>query len=276
MNEDLRFGGVQRLFGAAGLARLQRAHVCVIGLGGVGSWSVEALARSGVGNLTLVDLDDICVSNVNRQLHAVEGEFGRPKVDAMARRVQAIHPGCVVKPVHAFFTASMAAELLSTPCDYVLDAIDNPANKALLIARCRQKNAPIIVAGAAGGRQTAASLRITDLAFATHDGLLREVRSRLRKEHGFPRDEKAFGVDCVFSTETPVFPHADGTVCEQRELAPRVEGASLRVDCASGYGTASFVTGAFGLAAAGHIVRQLAGGPLGSNPRSRAKSPRTA
>ncbi|HXJ58800.1 MAG TPA: tRNA threonylcarbamoyladenosine dehydratase [Verrucomicrobiae bacterium] len=261
MNEDLRFGGVQRLFGAAGLARLQRAHVCVIGLGGVGSWSVEALARSGVGHLTLVDLDDICVSNVNRQLHAVEGEFGRPKVDAMARRVQAIHPACVVRLVHAFFTASTAKELLSARFDYALDAIDNPANKALLISLCRQSGIPIMVAGAAGGRQSAASLRITDLAFATHDGLLREVRSRLRKEHGFPRGEQAFGVDCVFSTEPAVFPASDDTVCDQPETPPRGEGTSLRLDCESGYGTASFVTGAFGLAAAGQIVRQLAGGP---------------
>src|SRR5215813_10825009 len=125
MNDDeFRFSGVQRLFGAAGLARLQRAHVCVIGLGGVGSWSVEALARSGIGQLTLVDLDDICVSNVNRQLHAVEGEFGRPKVEAMVRRVQVIHPTCAVKPKHAFFTPNTADELLAEPYDYVLDAID--------------------------------------------------------------------------------------------------------------------------------------------------------
>src|SRR5215813_5023139 len=169
MNDDeFRFSGVQRLFGAAGLARLQRAHVCVLGLGGVGSWSVEDLARYGIGQLTLVDLDDICVSNVNRQLHAVEGEFGRPKVDSMARRVQAIHPACVVRPVHAFFTASTAKELLSARFDYALDAIDNPANKALLIALCRERGIPIIVAGGAGGRQSAASLRIMDLAFATH------------------------------------------------------------------------------------------------------------
>jgi tRNA A37 threonylcarbamoyladenosine dehydratase len=253
MNEDLRFGGVQRLFGPAGLERLRRAHVAVIGIGGVGSWAVEALARSGVGALTLVDLDDICVSNVNRQLHAVEGEIGRPKVEVLARRVYSINPSCHVHAVHAFFSASTAAEILAPSFDYVLDAIDRPAAKSLLIARCRERGIPIFVAGGAGGRASATSLRIADLAHSTHDRLLVSVRSHLRRDYGFPRDDTPFGVDCVFSVEPARRPQEQSDAC----AAAKPEG-SLRLDCESGYGTACFVTGAFGFAAAAHIVNRLA------------------
>src|SRR3974390_3047513 len=134
-----RFGGIGRLFGTSGLDRLRKAHVCVIGLGGVGSWAVEALARSGVGELTLVDLDDVCISNVNRQLHALHGELGKPKVEAMARRVQAINPDCVVHPLHSLFLRSNAEELLATRFDAIIDAIDSPSMKSLLIALSRRR-----------------------------------------------------------------------------------------------------------------------------------------
>jgi tRNA A37 threonylcarbamoyladenosine dehydratase len=250
---DARFSGLGRLFGVEGLRRLHRAHVCVVGLGGVGSWAVEALARSGVGALTLVDLDDICVSNVNRQIHALDGEIGRPKVEAMAQRVRAIHPGCAVHPLHAFFTESNADEILRPRFDYVLDAIDSISKKCLLIAKCREKNVPVFVVGGAGGRRNPTALHISDLAHSSYDRLLAQVRSTLRGEHGFPRGEKAFGIDCVYSRERLHYPRSDGTVCAQRE-----PGNALRLDCESGYGTASFVTGAFGFAAAGHIVERIA------------------
>ena len=256
MSDDVRFGGIRRLFGVQGAARLQKAHVGVVGLGGVGSWSVEALARSGIGSLTLVDLDDICVTNINRQLHAVEGEIGRPKVEAMARRVQAIHPGCVVRQVHSFFTTATAEEVLAPSFDYILDAIDNPEQKALLIARCRARGIPVVVVGGAGGRQQAPSLHISDLAFATHDRLLTELRSVLRKEHGFPAAGQPFGVECVYSVEPRVYPTREGGICARRE-----SGSTLRLDCEQGYGTACFVTGAFGFAAAGHIVNRIAAAP---------------
>jgi tRNA A37 threonylcarbamoyladenosine dehydratase len=252
MHDDARFGGIERLFGSEALERLRRAHVCVVGIGGVGSWSVEALARSGVGALTLVDLDEVCLTNVNRQLHAVAGEIGRPKVEAMARRVNAIHPACAVTALHTFFTPVTAEETLRARFDYVLDAIDSPANKSLLIAGCCARQIPVITVGAAGGRQEATSLQITDLARSSHDRLLVQVRSILRKEHGFPPADKPFGVDCVFSTKPPVFPRKDGGVRADRE-----PGTTLRLDCETGFGTACFVTGAFGFAAAGHIVRKL-------------------
>ena len=258
MNDyDARFSGIGRLFGVEGSRRLQRAHVCVVGIGGVGSWAVEALARSGIGALTLVDLDDLCVSNVNRQIHALDGAIGQPKVEAMARRVRAINPGCAVHPLHAFFTESNADEILRPRFDYVLDAIDSISKKCLLIAACHQRNIPVLVVGGAGGRRHATALHISDLAHSSHDRLLVQVRSTLRAEHGFPRGEKAFGIDCVYSRERLFYPRSDGTVCARRE-----PGATLRLDCESGYGTASFVTGAFGFAAAGRIVEKIAGGGL--------------
>ena len=254
-NYEARFGGILRLFGKDGQERLRQAHVCVIGIGGVGSWAVEALARSGIGNLTLVDLDDVCISNVNRQLHALTGEFGKPKVEVMAARVQLISPDCVVRAEQMLFTASTAEALLATNYDCVLDAIDQTAMKALLIARCCQRKLLVVTTGGAGGRRDPTAIRVDDLARSTHDGLLSATRKLLREEHGFPRDtKKKFGVPCVFSPEAQVFPASDGTVCEKPET-----DSNLRLDCRSGYGTVTFVTGAFGFAAAAQVVKLIVG-----------------
>ena len=251
---EARFGGVGRLFGRDGLERIRRAHVAVIGLGGVGSWAVEALARSGVGQLTLVDLDDVCVGNVNRQLHALDGELGKPKVEVMARRVRAIHPDCQVQAVHAFFLKSNANEILATRFDYVLDAIDSPARKCLLIALCREKSLPVITTGASAGRRDPTAIEVTDLAFSSHDRLLQEVRKKLRVRHGFPRGARAFGVECVISRESVVYAAPDGSIAHESKGEK-----DLRLDCDSGFGTVSFVTGTFGLVAASRIVQHLAG-----------------
>ena len=245
-DDDLRFGGLARLYGEAGLQRLLRASVCVVGLGGVGSWAAEALARSGVGGITLVDLDDVCLSNVNRQLHALDGVIGRPKVEVMAERIHAIHPACQVRAVAEFFTETTAEQILQPRFDFVLDAIDQVANKCLLIARCCQKEIPIVCAGGAGGRRNPAAIRVADLAHSSYDPLLQQVRKKLRENHGFARDAATpFGVPCVFSTETAVAP---------------AEGCAGRVTCDNGYGTASFVTGTFGLVAASCVVSRIAEG----------------
>src|ERR1043166_4306321 len=244
---DFRFGGIGRLFGTEALARLRIAHVCVVGIGGVGSWAVEALARSGVGHLTLVDLDEVCVSNVNRQLHALNSEVGRAKVEVMAERIRGINPECDVRPVMEFFTESNAESLLSTRYGYVVDAIDSLTNKCLLVARCRENQIPVITCGGAGGRRDATAVRVADLAFTTHDRLLQKLREKLRKEIGFPRGEKKFGIDAVYSPESPVYPARDGGVCAQREA--NTDGKSLRLNCDSGFGMATFVTGTFGFVA---------------------------
>lgn len=252
---ETRFSGIGRLYSTQGLERLRRAHVCVVGIGGVGSWAVEALARSGIGTLTLVDLDEVCVSNVNRQLHALDGEIGKSKVEVMAQRAQAINPECRVHSVVSFFTESNAEQILEMRYDFLFDAIDNVSNKCLLIAKCRDKGIPVITSGGAGGRRDPTAIKVADLAFTSHDSLLQEIRKRLRKDFGFPADlKKPFNVPCVYSPEPVVFPQSDGTVCAQRD-----PNSDLRLDCNSGYGTATFVTGAFGFAAGAQIVARLAG-----------------
>jgi tRNA A37 threonylcarbamoyladenosine dehydratase len=249
---DLRFGGIRRLYSREGLERLRRAHVAVVGVGGVGSWAVEALARSGVGKLTLIDMDDVCVSNVNRQIHALEGDFKKAKVEAMAARVQGINPEGEAIPIREFFGKANADRLLEGRFDFVCDAIDSLREKCLLIALCRERKIPVLTAGGAGGRRDPTRVRVADLARSEGDRLLQAVRKTLRAEHGFPRGTKKFGVECVFSDEPPVYAWKDGTVCGVREA-----GADLRLDCRSGFGTAAFVTGTFGFVAAARIVERL-------------------
>jgi tRNA A37 threonylcarbamoyladenosine dehydratase len=251
-----RFGALGRLYGAAALPRLHAAHVAVVGVGGVGSWIVEALARSGIGALTLVDLDDVCVTNTNRQSHALVDTVGRPKVAVLAERVRAINPDCRVGTHTEFFTAQSAERLLAPRFDWLVDAIDGMSNKALLIAACVERGQPVLTVGGAGGKRDATRIRVGDLGESQGDDLLRLVRKKLRRDHGFARGEgNSYGVPCVFSNEKPVFPWADGTCATEPE-----PGTSLKLDCASGFGTGVFVTGAFGLVAAGEVVRRIATG----------------
>lgn len=246
-----RFGGLLRLYGRAGVDRLRAAHVLVVGIGGVGSWSAEALARSGIGRITLVDLDDVCVTNMNRQLHALEDTVGKPKVEVMADRIRRIHPGCEVVVRPEFFTEASADGLLVPRHDFVVDAIDHLANKCLLIARCRDAAVPLVVCGGAGGRSDPTRIRVADLAATSHDRLLAQVRLKLRREHGFPGEGTAFGVPAVFSVELPRISDEDGREC--------VPPPGAKLGCEFGYGSAAFVTGSFGLGAAAVVVRSIAG-----------------
>jgi tRNA threonylcarbamoyladenosine dehydratase len=252
-----RFGGIARLTGNEGLERLRAAHVCVIGLGGVGSWTAEALARSGIGALTLIDLDEICVSNINRQVPALSQTIGQSKIQVLAERIRGINPECPVTCIEEFFTAANADRLLENKYKYLVDAIDSLANKCLLIAKCQALQIPVITAGGAGGRRDPTKIKIADLAFASHDRLLSSVRKLLRSDYGFPNDHKsAFGVPSVFSSEAAVFPQSDGTMCTQRGG----ERSERRINCNSGYGSAVFVTGTFGFVAAAHVVSKIAAG----------------
>ena len=257
MNFRERFGGVARLYGREGLERLSRAHVCVVGVGGVGSWTVEALARTGVGAITMIDPDDVCVTNINRQLPALDETVGRPKVAVLAERIASINTDCRVSAGQEFFSASSCERLLEPGFDWVVDAIDVPRNKCLLIAACRERAIPVLSVGGAGGRRDATLLRVADLARSGHDALLKTVRRELRERYGFARESGAeFGVPCVYSPEAPVYPWSDGSVCTVRE--GEADGGRLAMDCASGFGSAIFVTGAFGFAAAGEVVRRIA------------------
>jgi tRNA A37 threonylcarbamoyladenosine dehydratase len=236
-----RFGGMARLHGAEAAARIAAAHVCVIGIGGVGSWAAEALARSGVARLTLIDLDHVAESNINRQVHALGATLGQAKVLAMRDRIADINPQCQVNCVEEFVTPENLAELLPA-CDAVVDAIDQVKAKAALIAWCKRHRIALVTTGRAGGRSDPTQLRIDDLSRTIQDPLASKVRARLRKEYGFPRDpKKKFGVECVYSIEPVRRPQ--GGACD-------VDEAGLHgLNCA-GYGSSVCVTAAFGLAAA--------------------------
>ncbi len=245
-----RFGGIDRLYGHGSLARLAAAHVCVIGIGGVGSWAAEALARSGVGRLTLIDLDHVAESNVNRQVHALEGTLGQAKVLAMGERIAAINPSCTLVCVEEFVTADNVATLLPA-CDAVLDCIDDVKAKAALIAHCRRGRRAVVTTGGAGGRTDPTRIRVEDLSRTTQDALASKLRARLRKDYGFTRDpKKKFGVPCVFSDEQ---------IRRPATMACDVDEKGLHgLNCA-GYGSSVAVTAGFGLAAAAHCLGILLG-----------------
>jgi len=250
-----RFGGIDRLYGSGAAERLAQMHVCVVGVGGVGSWAVEALARSGVGALTLIDADDVCVSNTNRQSHALEGEYGRPKVEVLARRARAINPHLSVEPIAQFLTPANLEEMLDRGYDAVLDACDAIKVKVAMIAFCRRRKIPIVVSGSAGGRRDPTLITARDLSRTEHDVLLGITRRKLRDDYGWTRNPKRyFGVQAVFSRENVNYPQPDGSVCKTRR--PDAETA-LKLDCAGGLGAAMHVTATFGMVAAGRLIERL-------------------
>ncbi len=246
-DHERRFGGIERLYGAGALARATAAHVTVVGIGGVGSWAAEALARSGVGRLTLIDLDHVAESNVNRQVHALESTFGAAKVTAMKERIAAINPACAVATVEEFIDEANVATLIP-PCDAVIDAIDQVRAKAALIAHCRRAGIRIVTTGGAGGRTDPTRIEVIDLARTTQDALASNVRSRLRKDFGYTRDPKQkFGVDCVFSSEQIRRPASQA--CDVEDEFDAAAGLA----CA-GYGSSVAVTASFGFAAAARVL----------------------
>lgn len=240
--DNRRFTGVSRLYGDDGFSRIRSARVTVVGVGGVGSWAAEALARSGVGRLVLIDLDVVAASNLNRQAHATLANLGRNKVDAMRERIASFAPDCVVDTVDDFVTPDNATTLIAGEPDVVIDAIDQVRAKAALVAACVATSVPVIVCGGAGGKTEAAALQHADLAFTRQDALLSKLRAQLRKTYGFPRGDRKFGVTAVFSDEQQAGQPADG-------------GAGLA--CA-GYGSAMHMTASMGLLAAGIALKQLA------------------
>ncbi|GGA74285.1 tRNA threonylcarbamoyladenosine dehydratase [Arenimonas soli] len=253
---DPRFAGIDRLYGQGAVARLARRQACVVGLGGVGSWLVESLARSGVGRLVLVDADEVCVSNTNRQSHALEGQYGRGKGEVLAERCRAINPGIEVDVVPAFLLPSNLEALLDRGHDIVLDACDSFRSKLEMIAWCRRRKLPLVTCGSAGGRRDPTLVRVRDLSRTEHDAMLALVRKKLRADFGFPRNpDRYFGVPAVYSMENVKYPQADGSVCGVR---PKLGAdAALKLDCGAGLGAATHVTGAFAFAMAGKAVELL-------------------
>jgi tRNA A37 threonylcarbamoyladenosine dehydratase len=252
---DRRFGGIARLYGDAALARFRVAHVCVIGVGGVGSWAVEALARSAVGRLTLIDLDNVAESNINRQIHALDDTLGMAKVSALAQRIAGINPWCQVREVEDFIDPhNLDAMIGAHGFDYVIDAIDSATAKTALIAYCRDKNVPLVTIGSAGGQIDPTRIEICDLGRTEQEPLLAKVRKRLRQQHGFPRGEKArFGIDAVYSTEPLRYPESGESCSLDGDERSGVTG----LNCA-GFGSSMAVTASFGMAAAALVLRRLA------------------
>ena len=208
---ERRFSGVTRLYASTGLAKLQAAHIVVVGIGGVGSWAAEALARNAVGVITLVDLDNIAESNVNRQIHALDGAFGKAKVTAMAERIRAINPACEVREIEDFVTPENASKMLDFHFDVLVDCIDDAAAKAVLAAMCKSVQSPIIMSGSAGGRLDPTCVKVADLSAVTNDKLLAKVRNMLRRDYQFPsasnhKKSAKFNVTCVYSDEPVLTP----------------------------------------------------------------------
>jgi len=252
---DERFKGFRQLVGEDRFLRIARARVCVVGLGGVGSWVVEALARSGVGGLTLVDLDEICVTNINRQVHALSSTVGASKVEVLAERVREIHPSCTVSVQKRFFTATSSAIVFSAGYDLVVDTIDRVENKALLLANCVERGLPVITVGSGGARLNPGAVEVSDLARTIHDPLLQCVRKTLRQHHGFPKGERAqFHIPCVYAP-LQRGPGNSPKVVQMCEVEG--EKSSRGASCNDGLGSAAFMTGTLGFVAAAEAVRIL-------------------
>lgn len=259
---ERRFGGVKRLYGEAGLKKLNAAHAVVIGIGGVGSWAAEALARNAVGEITLIDLDNIAESNVNRQLHAVDGAFGKAKVSAMRERILTINPLCDVHEIEDFITLQNIATMLSFECDVILDCIDDAQAKIALADFCKRKQVPLIMAGSAGGRFDPTRIQVADLAHVTGDRLLSKVRNQLRRDYAFPKatnvkKPEKFGIDCVFSDEQAIKPDSTKANASEIDGACEVDSTSITgLNCA-GYGSSVCVTAPFGFTAAQSAIKLI-------------------
>lgn len=255
---DQRFGGLARLYGTQQLQWLRASHIAVVGIGGVGSWVAEALARSGVGNLSLYDLDDICVTNTNRQIHALNDTVGQSKVLAMQARIALINPECHIRAVQDFVTPNNVRELLTgdstPPLHYVIDATDSIKAKAAMIACCKRNKLPIITIGGAGGQIDPTQITVGDLARTIQDPLAAKLRNYLRRFYHFTQNPKRkFNVECVYSTEQLRYPQEDGSVCQRKNLSQ----GSVKLDCNNGFGASVAVTASFGFFAAARVINKI-------------------
>jgi tRNA threonylcarbamoyladenosine dehydratase len=250
-NITYRFGGIERLMGTAALEKLQSSHVLVIGIGGVGSWAAEALVRSGIGEITLMDADDVCITNTNRQLHALNSTIGKPKVEVMKDRLIQINPNLKINILNDFLTEKNINETLDERFDYIFDAIDNVKLKCLMLIICRKKKISLLMAGGAAGKIDPTKITVANLEKSINDMLLMRVKKKLRRDYGFPKDKTRFRTKCIFSSELAKYPDGQGGVCEEKPAG------NLKLDCHTGMGTATFITGTFGFVASSHIVQTL-------------------
>jgi tRNA A37 threonylcarbamoyladenosine dehydratase len=251
-----RFGGIVRLYGERNARAFAKGHVAVVGIGGVGSWAAEALARSGVGHITLIDLDDVCVTNTNRQIHAATSTVGKSKVQVMADRLRDISPTLEVSTVEDFVDASNVEDAISSEFDVVVDAIDSYRDKLALITHCANLGVKVVVAGAAGGRLDPREVRVDDLNETMFDPLLRKIRKALRQSGALGGRRENWGIPTVYSAEQARFPTRDGCTTFEKP------GSSGMIDCDSGMGTVTHVTGSFGFHLAHETLNLIAVDPL--------------
>ncbi|GAB55213.1 molybdopterin biosynthesis MoeB protein [Glaciecola punicea ACAM 611] len=251
MSYQQRFSGLARLYSIQGLDKLQKANVCVIGIGGVGSWIAEALARSGINQLTLIDLDDVSISNVNRQIHALDSTLNQSKIEIMAARIHDINPDCQTQLIEDFVTPDNVRDYINSEFDVVIDAADSVKAKAAIVAHCKRQKIKVICLGAAGGQCDPLKITRGDLAKTIQDPLLAKVRSDLRRFYNFSQNPKRnFGVECIYSTEQLKYPTETGGITQQKQ---RSDGAN-KMDCSTGFGAFVGVTASFGLVAASRAV----------------------
>lgn len=251
--DSLRFSGIKYLFGEQLYEKIPLAHIVIIGIGGVGSWSAEALARTGIGKLTLIDLDDICITNTNRQIHTLHSTIGKRKVDVLATRLKDINPDIEISSIPDFITPTNIKEILPHEIHIVIDAIDSLQSKAALAHFCVEEKIPLITIGAAAGKTNPTLIRSGDLSTSVQDNLLKQLKKKLRREYGHPRKGE-LGIRSIYSMERATTPNERGEPCFKADLKKGKAGTSPQPSCLQGRGSASFVTGSFGFAAASEAI----------------------
>lgn len=254
-----RFGGVRRLYGKAALEKFQKAHVVVIGVGGVGSWVAEALARNAISKITLVDMDIVAESNINRQLPALSSTLGRNKIDVMAERINDINPDCEVITIDDFVTQENIEKIISVDTDFVIDCIDDSRVKAAMIAWCKRQKLKIITLGGAGGQTNPGLIQVSDLSKTEHDPLLSKTRKLLRQDYGFTKNiKRRFSIPCVFSSEHLKYPLSSGEMSNNK---PTGQAELTDLSCAGGIGSSVMVTATFGFVAVAYVLEKIANKP---------------
>ncbi len=250
-----RFGGIERLYGRKALSIFVESHVCVIGIGGVGSWAVESLARSGIGKITLIDPDEVSKGNINRQLVALDSTVGQGKAEVLAERIRQINPDCQVNIIEDLLKPENTPELIGKEFDYVIDAIDSARSKAALIRHCKSNKIKLICIGGAGGKIDATQIAIADITRTHNDPLLAKTRSILRYDYNFSRNPKRkYQIPCIYSTEQAVYPMLDGTITQAKPDSER----ALKMACDVGMGSVTHVTATFANLAVGLALAKLA------------------
>ena len=249
----LRFGGIARLYGETALPALANAHFVVVGLGGVGTWAAEALARSGVGELTLIEMDEVCMTNTNRQSHALQSTLGRSKNQIICARLRDINPELIIHSVEDFLDQDNMTTLIGKHHNVVIDAIDAAHLKARLVAYCLAIKVRLITMGSSGGKRNPQAVTVDDLGRSISDPMLAKVRTQLYRHHNFARDKgRKFRVDAVYSTEQMIYPQPDGSVCMDKQAL----ADGVKLDCAGGFGSSMMVTASFGLIAATRAIER--------------------